>query len=230
MNDKFFPELTRRLRREGITVGEAGSYLPVLAEGRTVMRIDQGGTILLAPGAMDDPVVGRTYDAVDRITTQVREYTTAMVTAPPLVADGLHDGFCLLSEFNGVLLAGRELKEGHGYEFTTWRRDGTGTGVCNGNYYMNDYDGAKLDFACRARLVQDSRQFTDEQLTELYRCIHETLDGEYPTTWERRTILTGAAEQIELSVNDLDTRVDLSNRRELEAAGQNNGPGWELSP
>ena len=157
------------------------------------------------------------------------EYTTAIAAAPPVKNEGTASKFRLLSEFNSILLAGRELAQDMGYEFVTWRRDGSGTGVCNGNYYDNDYAGAKLDFACRSGLVQEHRQFTDEQLTEMYRCIHETLDSEYPITVERRKALTTAAEQIQRTVEDLDERVEQSNRLELEAA-DGASPEWGMSP
>ena len=99
----------------------------------------------------------------------------------------------------------------------------------DGGHY---YGAAKLDFACRSGLVQESRQFTDEQLTELYRCIHETLDSGYPITREREKILTAAADRIKHSVDDLEERVNLSNQRELEAAEQelDSGPGMEMTP
>ena len=75
-------------------------------------------------------------------------------------------------------------------------------------------------------------QFTDEQLTELYRCVCEALEDEYPLTRERREILERAAEQIEGSVDDLDHHVSLSNQRELEVAEQKAGtePEMGLSP
>ena len=155
-----------------------------------------------------------------------------MAAAPRLEAAGLHEGFRLLADFNGVVLAGQYLGEDRGYQFVTWQRSFDRTGVAQGHYYDNDYAGAKLDFACRAELVQEHRQFTDEQLTELYRCIHETLDSGYPITREREKLLTSAAEQIEYSVDDLEERVEQSNQRELEAADQqaDSGPRWEMSP
>ena len=105
----------------------------------------------------------------------------------------------------------------------------------NGGEYFDCghyYDAVKLDFACRAGLVQESRQFTDEQLTELYRCVCEALEDEHPMTKERREILERAAEQLEGSVDDLDERVSQSNQRELEAAEQEAGtePEMGLSP
>ena len=123
----------------------------------------------------------------------------------------LHEDFRLLAEFNGVVLAGQELEGTWGYKFVTWQLNGDGSGVAHGHYYHNGYETAKLDFACRSGLVQEHRQFTDEQLTEMYRCIHETLDSEYPITVERRKALTTAAEQIQRTVEDLDERVEQSN-------------------
>ena len=233
MSEKYFPELARRLRQQNIETGQpTRSSLPVLVDGREAMWIETTGSIILKAGALDDPLVDQVYETAIRTSAQVYEYIEAMASAPRLEAVGLSEDFRLLAEFNGVVLAGQELERDWGYKFVTWRRDGNGTGVAHGNYYHNDYDGAKLDFACRAGLVQESRQFSDEQLTEIYRCIYETMDSEYPISEERRATLMAAAEQIERGVDDLDERVGLSNQRELEAAEQqaDSGPGWEMSP
>lgn len=231
MNEKYFPELARRLRQQNIETGKpTKSSLPVLVDGREAMWIETTGSIVLKAGALDDPLVDQVYETAIRTSAQVYEYTEAMASAPRLEADGLRENFRLLASFNGVVLAGREMEGGLGYEFTTWRRDGAG--VAHGNYYHNDYDRAKLDFACRSELVQESRQFSDEQLTEIYRCIYETMDSEYPISEERRAVLSAAAEQIERGVDDLTERVGLSNQQELEAAEQqaDSGPGWEMAP
>ena len=269
MNEKYFPELARRLRQQNIETGQpTRSSLPVLVDGQEVMWIEPSGSIVLKAGALDDPLVDQVYETAIRTSAQVYEYIEAMASAPRLEAVGLSEDFRLLAEFNGVVLAGQELERDWGYKFVTWRRDGNGTGVAHGNYYHNDYDGAKLDFACRTKgsprkrpsafvgrggarertqfspqaetkvsglcpdEVQECRQFSDEQLTEIYRCIYETMDSEYPISEERRAVLSAAAEQIERSVDDLDERVGLSNQRELEAAEQreDSGPRWEMSP
>ena len=75
-------------------------------------------------------------------------------------------------------------------------------------------------FAARSGLVPRSALFTPEQLTEVYRCIHETLESRYPITDERKKCLESAAEQIERGVPDLDERVGLSNDKELEFADE----------
>ena len=234
MNDKFFPELSRRLKREGIaTQPVEKACLPVVVEGQEAMWVQSWGGIILNAEAANDTAVNRVYGTVAGISAQVYEYTEAMATAPPLRADGLHADFRLLADFNGVVLAGQELEDDWGYKFVTWRRSPDRKAVNGGEYFDGGhyYESAKLDFACRAGLVQESRQFSNEQLAEVYRCVHETLDSEYPITDQRRKILEQVAEQIESSVDDLDELVGQSNQRELEAAEQQNGgSGMEMSP
>lgn len=235
MNDKFFPELARRLKREGIATGpvEKGC-LPVLVDGRAAVLVMPRGGVVFNADVERGPEADSVYDLTFALSREVYEYTQAMASAPPLVASGLHEGFRLLADFNGVVLAGQELEDDWGYKFATWRRSPDHTAVASGNYFDGGhyYKAAKLDFACRAGLVQEGRQFTDDQLVELYRCVRETLEGEYPLTRERRELLERAAVQIENSVNDLDERVSQSNQRELEEAeGQaDGGAEMELSP
>ena len=233
MNDKFFPELARRLKREGIdTAPVEKDCLPVLADGRAAVLAMPRGTVTFNADVERGPEADSVYDLTFRLSREVYEYTEAMASAPPLVADGLHEDFRLLAEFNGVVLAGQELEGTWGYKFVTWQLNGDGSGVAHGHYYHNGYEAAKLDFACRAGLVDKHRQFTDEQLTELYRCVCETLENGYPLTKERREVLEQAAEQIEGSVDNLDERVSLSNQRELEAADRQagDGPDMEMTP
>lgn len=233
MNDKFFPELARRLEREGIaTLPVEKACLPVVVGGQEAMWVQSWGGVIFNTGAVNDPAANRVHDTVAGISAQVYEYTEAMDTAPPLAADGLHDGFRLLADFNRVVLAGQELGGSWGYKFATWQCTPDRTAVTQGNYYDggDKYESAKLDFACRAGLVQESRQFSNEQLAEVYRCVHETLDSEYPITDQRRKTLEQVTEQIESGVDDLDELVGQSNQRELDAAQEQgrDGPDMEF--
>lgn len=234
MNDKFFSELARRLKREGIATGSVEKgCLPVLADGRAAVLVMPRGGVVFNADVERGPEANSVYDLTYKLSREVYEYTGAMASAPPLVAEGLHEGFRVLADFNGVVLAGQELEADWGYKFATWRRSPDRTAVGSGEYFDGGhfYGAAKLDFACRAGLVDGHRQFTDQQLVELYRCVCETLESGYPLTKERREVLEQAAEQVEGSVDDLDERVNLSNQRELEAAGQtDDSPEMGLSP
>lgn len=89
------------------------------------------------------------------------------------------------------------------------------TALWQGHYYGDDYDAAKQDFTTRSGLLPQERIFSDQQLTEMYRCIHETLGSGYPITLEQEKLLTGSAEQIEAAVPNLEELVQKSNEAEL---------------
>ncbi|MFQ9916315.1 MAG: hypothetical protein ACLRWQ_07895 [Flavonifractor plautii] len=65
--------------------------------------------------------------------------------------------------------AGRNRRRCLGAQFVTWARDYDWRGVNNGHYYVEDYQGAKEDFALRSGLVARERVFDREQLEELRR-------------------------------------------------------------
>ncbi len=110
MNNQFFPELTRRLKREGVSTGPVEKdCLPVLADGQTAVLVMPRGTVAFNAGVERGPEADRVYDLTFRLSREVYEYTKAMASAPPLVAEGLHEGFRVLADFNGVVLAGQEL-------------------------------------------------------------------------------------------------------------------------
>ena len=219
MNEKFFHELARRLRQEGIATGPAEKdRLPVVLNGQTVMWVEPQGSIVLEAEAVDDPEAAQIYETVRGLSYPVYEYTGAMASAPVLEASGLNKKYRLLAEYNGVVLAGQELERDWGYQFVTWRRSLDGAGLDHGNYYHNDYEEAKLDFAVRAGLVPRDAIFTKEQLTETYRCVYETLESGYPITSEREGLLRDVCSQIQRGVPDLDDRVMRSNEKELAAA------------
>ena len=115
MNKKFFPELARRLRQEGVTTGPAEEKrLPVLLNGQEALWVETDGFIVLTAGARDDPEADRIYETVRRWSAPVYEYTGAVASAPVLEAVGLHEEFRLLAEYDGVVLAGQELEQNLG--------------------------------------------------------------------------------------------------------------------
>ena len=213
---RYLAEAGLQLRRAGFQTEEPGDgYMPVLWEGAPLCRVTGGGG-----GAQyyeEDITPDNRNDAFHKlldITRRVSEYMRLMENGPRLEATGLHEDYRLLAEFNGIVLAGHKYTDAPGYQFTTWERDYDRTGVIYG-HYTNDYLSAKEDFAVRSGLVQKGRQFTDEQLTELYRSIHETLDSEYGISPEREKLLRETAEQIEYAVSDLEQRAEQSNQKEL---------------
>lgn len=139
------------------------------------------------------------------------EYQKLMEQAPQIKASGLDGDYRMLAEYNNVVLAGHQTR--FGVEFVTWEWVQNHTTLWQGHYYGDNYDAAKQDFVTRSGLIPTGALFTPEQLTEVYRSIHETIDN-YSITPERQQYLESAADQIESIVSDLETRVDISVQEE----------------
>lgn len=150
------------------------------------------------------------------------EYERLLAQAPRIKASGLEGNYRALAEFNSVVLAGHQTK--YGMEFVTWEWVQNHTVLWQG-HYTNSYNAAKRDFATRSGLLPPEQLFSDEQLTEIYRAVHETLDSEYPMTREREQLLKDTAAQIEQAVPNLDELVQKSNEAELIVQRQMESPG-----
>ena len=211
MKNRYFTELARRLKEDGISVGTAGEgHLPIQLHGQVVMNVMWKGTVLLMPSASGDQEAGELYGQVSGLASAVKEYTSAMEWAPRMEADGLDkaEGYRLLADFNGVVLAGQKLEKGRGYQFGTWKWDYDHKGMNTGDFYYNDFESAKLSFVGRSGLVQTARLFTDEQLTGLYLCSDYFLEEGFEPDPEQMDALTSARKQIEEAVPDLQERLE----------------------
>ena len=135
-----------------------------------------------------------------------------MEQAPRIKASGLEGDYRALAEFNNIVLAGHQTK--YGMEFVTWEWVQNHTALWQG-HYTDSYDAAKRDFATRSGLLSPNQLFSDQQLAEVYRCVHETLESDYSITLEREKLLTESAEQIEAAVPNLEELVQKSNEAEL---------------
>lgn len=214
---KYLKEVERQLLAAGFTAEPKNeNLLQVMLDGTPLCRINY----ISGFGYFQEDVAGRetALEQARTIACTTKEYMNLLEQSPPLTADGLGDGFKLLSEFNGTVLGGKMTK--YGAQFITWEWVHNHTSLWQGHFYgpgggARDYNAAKRDFTTRSGLIQKSALFQPEQLAEVYRSIHETLDSGYPLTDERRKLLEEAARQIEDCVPDLDEQVDLSNVEEL---------------
>lgn len=103
------------------------------------------------------------------------EYQKLMEQAPQIKASGLEGDYRMLAEYNNVVLAGHHTK--FGIEFVTWEWVHNHTSLWQGHYYGDNYDAAKQDFVTRSGLIPTGALFTPEELTEVYRSIHETISS-----------------------------------------------------
>ena len=141
-----------------------------------------------------------------------------MEQAPSLKASGLEEGYKVLADFNGTVLATKEGR--HGVQFVTWDWDFDRKGVSHGHYHMGNYGGAKQDFATRSGLAPEQTLFTDAQLIELYRCCADTLDAGFDLTCEQEKTIHSVQEQIRHRMPDIMERIREQDQHTAEPYGQ----------
>ena len=224
---QYAKEIEIRLTRAGYSVQpKEDDLLPVDWMGKRICRVSADGHARFFADDLSGSEERDAFHSICDIVSEVSEYMQLIETAPPIKADSLDESYKLLSDYNGAVLAGHPTR--FGVQFITWEWNYDHSAMWQGHYFDGDYAGAKRDFALRAGLIDRDMLFSPEQLTEVYRAIHETLDGAYPITVERSKLLESAAEQIERVVPDLNQRVDQSNQRELELDMELNGTGQTM--
>ena len=166
------------LAKEGFQLDEVHTdRLCILLDGAPLCEVTGSGGVAYRNEDIDEPERIAAKDKVYEIVRNTAEYMRQMETAPFLKADGLEDGYKVLADFNGTVLAGVQSK--HGVHFVTWDWAYGHTGVCHGHYFMENYAGAKQNFAIRSGLIQKEQLFSPEQLTEIYHCCADSVDGDF---------------------------------------------------
>ena len=165
--DLYFKELAVVLGRAGFTpLPQEDDSLPVEYHSQRLCRINEQGNVFYRQEEVDSPEREKACAKATDIAGTVLEYMNHLEHAPTLKAAGLSEPYQSLAEFNGTVLAGRLTEKGA--KFVTWDWDFNHAGLNHGHYYEGDYVGAKRDFAIRSGLIPDERQFTTEQLIEVY--------------------------------------------------------------
>lgn len=176
--EQFFQELRTALHREGFTPQpEQDELLPVEWDGLPLCRITADGGVRYWQEDVATPERERACERATDLACTVREYMTLLEQAPPLQAQSLTGDYRLLADFNGAVLAAHPTRLG--VQFVTWDWSFDRTGLNQGNYFQENYAGAKQDFAIRAGLISKQQIFNQEQLIEIYRCCSDTLDAGY---------------------------------------------------
>jgi len=212
---RFFDELSLQLREKGIVSERKGAnILHVYLDGEPVCDVHHTSNIFSCEGRKESEEANELQYETTRIAHTVRAYINALEAAPPLHAKGLdpEDVYKQLADFGGVVLAGRETA--HGCQFVTWSWDPRHEYVETGHYFAGSYEGAKQDFAFRARLVDRDLVFTPEQLSEIYRCVSEELENSCYVGGKRQ-LLEDICRQIERGVPNLQELVSQSNQNEI---------------
>ena len=218
---RYFDEVALQLRKRGFEpLPPEDGRLSVNWRGTILCHVTADGGLRYKANSPADSTSEQMRNQVCGIVRAAAEYMAKMETAPQLKASGLEGDYRSLAEFNNVVLAGHPTR--YGIQFVTWEWVQNRTSLWQG-HYTDSYTAAKEDFATRSGLLPKERLFSDQQLAEVYRCIHETLDSEYPLTEERQKLLTQTAKQIQWAVPNLEELVQKSNEKEL-IQGQTDDP------
>ena len=212
----FLSEIGIVLRRDGYdTSVPDNGLLPISADGLPLCRISETGSVRYRDADIGSVEREDALHEVTQTAETVSEYMKLMDAAPLLKAQGLDETYKLLADFNGVVLAGHPSRLG--VQFVTWDWDYERTGVSQGHYMSNHYEAAKKDFAVRSGLVREQQLFSPEYLTEIYRCVQDTLDHPYNLTYDREKCLGKIQEQITNLVPDLQQRIAQAQPQEESA-------------
>ena len=212
----FLSEVGIVLRQDGYeTSAPDNGLLPVSADGIPLCRISETGSVRYRDADIGSVEREDALHEVTQTAETVAEYMKLMNAAPLLKAQGLDEEYRLLADFNGVVLAGHPSRLG--VQFVTWDWDYERTGVSQGHYMSNHYEAAKKDFAVRSGLVREQQLFSPEHLTEIYRCVQDTLDHPYNLTYDREKCLGKIQEQITDLVPDLQQRIAQAQPQEESA-------------
>ena len=212
MNDfqaKYLAEVGHRLQREGFSVEtENEGLLPVEKNSHRLCNINMYGGMSYDSDFVQRNGLDDALDQVRDIVVETLAYMRQMMTAPPLLAEGLSGDYRLLAEFNHIVLAGHEREGGYGVEFVTWERIRNGTSLWQGHYCDNNYAAAKQDFVTRSGLIPSSHLFTREQLAVIFDVAQNMTELDLVSTPEQGKLLEGIMKQIEEAVPQV---IDLAN-------------------
>ena len=215
----YFSELSLRLSKEGYTVhiGET-DYLSADWQGLPLCRITADGGVRYWQEDVATPERQRACERATDLACTVREYMTLLEQAPPLQAQSLTGNYRLLADFNGAVLAAHPTRLG--VQFVTWDWSFDRTGLNQGNYFQENYAGAKQDFAIRAGLISKQQIFNQEQLIEIYRCCSDTLDAGFDLTAEQEKCIRSVQEQIAIAAPDALERIREQEQHPMEPYNQ----------
>ena len=117
--NRYLRETEIVLAREGFQTDRTDTgKLRVPLDGAPLCEVTENGGITYRNEDINEPERVAAKDMVYEIVRNTAEYMRQMETAPFLKADGLEDGYKVLADFNGTVLAGTPSK--HGVHFVTW--------------------------------------------------------------------------------------------------------------
>lgn len=189
-------EVARRAAKLGCTTeyNEQDGSMQIIYDGAKICRLHSDDNYTYKDGEHQTEEHENVFYKVESLIDNCKEYISVYDKAQPFEIDGIKD-YHKLAEFNGVVLGAKDMGN-HGFQFSSWFLTYGGTGATLGNYSM-DYDDAKATFAERSGLVDKTRQFSNEQLEDVYRCLGFTKDMNGNLTYDQEHNIINLMENLE---------------------------------
>ena len=205
-------------RMHGVRTEIEEDKMNFFVNGRLKFSVRETGGVSFEPNCTYTNETKQLSDKVIETSKFVREYLTTIEEAPEFKVEGVGNQYKLIAQFNDTILAART-NDIDNVDFVTWEKDARG--VSAGHYFGNNFIGAKEDFAIRSGIINRDKIFSTNELVEIYRCVEDTLDGEYELTNDQHEMLWRIQSKINDSVPNLnDLIIEAGERIEQE---QNEG-------
>lgn len=189
-------EVSRKLYDIGCTFqyDESQKRLFIQKDGEDICSLGDNGSCYSPPDVSLSDKQEEVYRNVEKLIDNAREYITTYENAKPFEIEGITD-YLKLSEFNGVVFGAKDCGD-YGFQFSSWFKTYNGTGATMGKYSF-DYETSKQAFAERSGLVDRHRQFSNEQLENLYRCLAFTKNANNDLTYEQDKTIGDLIDKLE---------------------------------
>ena len=138
--------------------------------------------------------VNEAYQLIRNQVELIREYVGLYKVSPQMTVEDVKE-YRKMSEYGDTVLAGKYNTD-FGFMFCTWKQNSEKTFVTHGDY-SPDYEYAKLSFAMRSGLVDKNRVFTNDEASNIYRCIDFTKNNNEQLNYEQERELNALAEKLE---------------------------------
>lgn len=142
----------------------------VTKNGRDLCNINCVDSTITYSNDSDRSEIERLLNIIDNLKEQESNYTKASA----LETEGMQK-YKIVAEYNNAILAATKtsildfnMQKIERYEYVTGQKDLNGNGVHTGNYYGEDYEAAKEDFALRAGLIKRDKLFTEKEMIIIY--------------------------------------------------------------
>ena len=158
--------------------------------------------------ASDQGEIDLIRDLINDLQEQERNFTRA----DPMQVEGLKH-YKVLAEYNNVILAACEsegmnssLHRVNSYQYVTWEKDNGGAGVHSGNYFSDNYTGAKENFAARSGILRKSKLLSETEMMAIYSGIVKLEDNENNSDGSNK-IYKQIKEKIQNIIPDIEARI-----------------------